>query len=111
MTALTTKMKIPKVRIIRGAASSSRIGRRKAFNIPRSRAAATKAPKLSYRMPLISQAATMTATVVIAQRKTKSFIARSIGQGLVHTDFRLHRFALRVQACRRKGKVNGEKFK
>ena len=67
-------MNSPRVRIISGAARSSRTGRRKAFKIPRSNAAPISEPALSYRMPLMNEAATITATVVIAHLKTKCLI-------------------------------------
>jgi len=86
MRPFTTKMKRPRVRIISGAVSSSKTGRRNAFKIPRSNAAPINEPALSYRIPLMNDAATMTATVVIAHLKTKYFIPKSLA---VETGFSL----------------------
>ena len=53
----------------------SNTGRTNAFRMPSKSAAPINAPAVSYRIPLMNTGATITATVVIIQRKTKCRMA------------------------------------
>ena len=75
ISALMTKMKNPSVTKINGALRINNTGRTNAFRMPSNNAAPMSAPVVSYRIPLTNAGATITATVVMIQRKTKCRMA------------------------------------
>src|SRR5690349_1776864 len=70
MAALTTNVKRPRVKMLKGSVRISAIGRITALTIPRTSAASRTAPKLGTLTPGTMSVVTYSATALISHRMT-----------------------------------------